>query len=265
MNTIRELFGKKIDRKIEEVIKVDQADEQTVQDELEEYIATDSIKEHFCTVYQAMADAPAEPHEGIGVWVSGFFGSGKSSFAKILGYTVAAREVGGKTASQFFKENLKDRRISDLLDFINTRIPTYAIIFDVSMDRGVRTASERITEVMYKALLRELDYAEDFDLAELEMSLEADGLLEPFRQCFERLHGSPWEKRRKVGRAVNEASAVLHHLDPSTYPQADSWARSLGQGRADVTPNLLAERTFELAERRKPGQALMFVVDEVGQ
>ncbi len=145
MNTIRELFWKKIDRKIEEVIKVDQADEQTVQDELEEYIATDSIKEHFCTVYQAMADAPAEPHEGIGVWVSGFFGSGKSSFAKILGYTVAAREVGGKTASQFFKENLKDRRISDLLDFVNTRIPTHAIIFDVSMDRGVRTASGTIS------------------------------------------------------------------------------------------------------------------------
>jgi hypothetical protein len=91
------------------------------------------------------------------------------------------------------------------------------------------------------------------------------GLLDSFRQRFQELHGSPWEKRRKVGRAVNEASAVLHHLDPRTYPHADSWARSLGQGRADVTPNLLAERTFELAARRKPGQALMFVVDEVGQ
>src|SRR6266571_4512836 len=126
MNTIRELFWKKIDRKIEEVIKVDQADEQTVQDELEEYIATDSIKEHFCTVYQAMADAPAEPHEGIGVWVSGFFGSGKSSFAKILGYTVAAREVGGKTASELFKHQVADPRVSNLVDSINARVPTEA-------------------------------------------------------------------------------------------------------------------------------------------
>lgn len=265
MKTLRELFSKKIDRKIEEVIKVDQADEATVQEELTEYIATDAIKDHFCAVYQAIADAPAEPHEGIGVWVSGFFGSGKSSFAKILGYTVAARKVCGTSASQIFIENLKDSRISTLLDFINARIPTYAVIFDVSMDRGVRTASERITEVMYKALLRELDYPEDFDLAELEISLEVDGLLETFRHAFEARHREPWERRRKLGRAVNEASAVLHELDPKTYPAADSWARSIGQGRADITPNLLAERAFDLAARRKPGHALMFVIDEVGQ
>ena len=43
------------------------------------------------------------------------------------------------------------------LDVINAKIPTHAIIFDVSMDRGVRTANERITEIMYKALLRDLE------------------------------------------------------------------------------------------------------------
>jgi hypothetical protein len=43
------------------------------------------------------------------------------------------------------------------------------------------------------------------------------------------------------------------------------WARSLGQGRADMTPNLLAERAFELASRRRAGQALIFIIDEVGQ
>src|SRR6266487_471808 len=196
---IKDLLKRDLRERIEEVIKLSQDDEETVYTEITEYVATDRIREHYRTLLRAIAEAPAEPHEGIGVWVSGFFGSGKSSFAKILGYTVAAREVGGKTASQLFKENLKDRRISDLLDYINTRIPTHAIIFDVSMDRGVRTASERITEVMYKSLLRELDYAEDFDLAELEMSLEADGLLDRFRQRFQDLHGNPWEKRRKLG------------------------------------------------------------------
>ena len=104
MKTIRELFLKRIDRRIEEVIKVDQADEETVLEELQEYVMTESIGDHFTTVYKAIADAPSEPHEGIGIWVSGFFGSGKSSFAKIIGYTVGGRTVSGQSASQIVRE-----------------------------------------------------------------------------------------------------------------------------------------------------------------
>ena len=275
MNTIRELFAKPIDRQIEEVIKVDQADEATVRDELEEYILTQSIGDHFITVYKAIADAPAEPNEGIGIWVSGFFGSGKSSFAKIVGYTVSNRKVLGLSSSEIIKQkarselaNTQAETLVAYLDVINAKIPTHAIIFDVSMDRGVRTASERITEIMYKALLRELGYAEDFDLAELEISLEADGLLDRFCQEFEATHGKSWDKSRKlVTTAFNEASAIMHKLRPDTYNSPDSWVKSLGngKGRADITPNLLAERAFELTARRKPGHALIFIIDEVGQ
>jgi len=118
---------------------------------------------------------------------------------------------------------------------------------------------------MYKALLRALDYAEDFDLAELEIGIEKGGLLEGFCREFEALHGRPWQDRRKIGRAINEASAVLSRMDPTTYPSADSWAKSIGQGRADITPNLLSERAFDLAAQRRPGHALIFIIDEVGQ
>ncbi len=266
MDTIRSLFARPIDRKIEEVIKVDQANEQTVLSELEEYIVTDSIKEHFRLVYDEIISVSKSPREGIGVWVSGFFGSGKSSFAKILGYTVAAIPVSGRPASDIFKENVKDAKISGLIDVINRTLPTHAVIFDVSMDRGIRTASERITEIMYKALLRELDYAEDFDLADLEITLEGDGKLDDFCQRFEEMHNKPWRVRRKVGTGINEASAVLHDMDATTYSSPDSWAKSLGQkGRADITPNSLAERAFELAARRKQGKSLIFIIDEVGQ
>ncbi|MDL1961435.1 MAG: BREX system P-loop protein BrxC [Deltaproteobacteria bacterium] len=266
METIRTLFAKPIERKIEEVIKVDQANEQTVLSELEEYIVTDSIKDHFRLVYDEIIAVSKSPREGIGVWVSGFFGSGKSSFAKILGYTVAAIPVSGRPASEIFKENVKDARIRGLIDVINRTLPIHAVIFDVSMDRGIRTASERITEIMYKALLRELDYAEDFDLADLEITLEGDGKLDEFCQRFEKMHNKPWRVRRKVGTGINEASAVLHAMDSMTYSSADSWAKSLGEkGRADITPNTLAERAFELASRRKPGKSLIFIIDEVGQ
>jgi len=273
MMKIKELFQMDIHRRIEEVIKVDQADQETVRNELEEYIVTDSIKGHYRQVLDAYTTARTTPTEGIGVWVSGFFGSGKSSFAKNLGYILANREVLDRKAADIFAAQVNDPRIVDLLKVVNTTIPTHAVIFDVSMDRGIRTASERITEVMYKALLRELGYVEDFDLADLEMGLEADGLLGDFEKRFEARFKQPWKKRRKIGRSLNEASAVLQEMDPTTYPQADSWVHSLGvldvdgnfKGRADISANRLAELAFELMARRQPGKALVFVIDEVGQ
>jgi hypothetical protein len=98
----------------------------------------------------------------------------------------------------------------------------------------------------------------------LEISLEADGLLDRVRDELQALHGHRWEVRRELGRGINEASAVLNKRDRDTYPSADAWAKSLGQGRADITPHLLAERAFELSQRRHPGHALIFSSDEVG-
>jgi hypothetical protein len=167
--------------------------------------------------------------------------------------------------SALFKKVAKDERISSRLDSINSRIPFHAVIFDVSMDRGVRVGNDRLTEIMYRALLRELGYAEDFDLAELEITLEGDGRLVLFEKEFERMHGKPWTERRDLGLAVNEAGAALSKLDHTTYPTADSYAHGVGKGRADITPNKLAQRAFELTKRRHPGKALIFIVDEVGQ
>jgi len=265
MKRIKDLFARPIDRKIEEVIKVDQADQETVRIELEEYVVTDSILKHYRNMYDEIIQVSKSPREGIGVWVSGFFGSGKSSFAKILGYTVAGISVLGKSAGEIFKENVKDTKISGYIGIINKTLPTHAVIFDVSMDRGVRTAGERITEIMYKALLRELDYAEDFDLAKLEITLEGDGRLDEFISDFQEIQGKPWKTRRKLGLAINEAGAVLHALDPKNHPSADSYAKSVGAGRADISANELAKAAFELTARRMPGKSLIFIIDEVGQ
>ena len=83
--TIKDLFANDISRRIEEVIKVDQADEQIIRDELGEYVVTDSIRGHLTEVLESYWETPKKPHEGVAIWVSGFFGSGKSSFAKYLG------------------------------------------------------------------------------------------------------------------------------------------------------------------------------------
>jgi hypothetical protein len=261
---IRSLFWKPIDRHIEEVIKVDQANPEAVEEEISEYEVTDSIREGFLKVLESYRATPDNPHEGIGVWISGFFGSGKSSFAKILGYILEGRAVRGKSASDLFAGRAADDRTQALLRIINERIPTTAVIFDISTDRGVRSGSERITEVMYKALLRQLEYSDDFKLAQLEIDLEGENELGEFRRRYEQKWGKRWERGRLiVNKVFNEASVILHEMDKVRYTNEDSWAHT--QFEVDISPNLLAERAYELVRRRRQGRALVFVIDEVGQ
>src|ERR1017187_2734425 len=116
MKTIGDLLTRDLSRKIEEIIQVDQADEQSVYDEITEYVATDSIREQYHHLLKAIAEAPSDPHESVGVWVSGFFGSGKSSFAKNLGYALENRTILGHSFADLFKKQLNDTATGALLD-----------------------------------------------------------------------------------------------------------------------------------------------------
>lgn len=262
---IKTLFANDIHRRIEEVIKVDQTDEEIVRDEINEYVVTDAIRSHFTQILEAYRETPNKPHEGIAIWVSGFFGSGKSSFAKMLGLAVANRTVAGESAAERFAHRAGDKKLQVLLKTINEQIPTHAVIFDVSTDRGIRSGNQTLTEIMYGLFLQSLGYAKDLDLSELEIGLEEKGQLARFEEEYRRLFKKDWATEKgKVAFALSEASRVLHSLDPDTYPMADSWVKAV-KNKADITPGKLAERVGELMKRRKPGYSLMFVVDEVGQ
>src|SRR5258708_3635909 len=138
-------------------------------------------------------------------------------------------------------------------------------MFDVSVDRAVKRSTERIAEIMYTVLLRELDYAEDFDIAELEIELEKEGKLDEFKtRCAEHYH-EEWRMVRKSALKISRASTILHDIDPATFPAADTWSQSLRNKSADITVGQFVERAFELCARRRPGKALVFVIDEVGQ
>ena len=263
--SIKSVFANDIHRRIEEVIKVDQTDEEIIRDEINEYVVTDAIRSHYTGIFDAYRETPNKPHEGIAVWVSGFFGSGKSSFAKMLGLSVANRLVAGEPAAERFSERAGDKKLSVLLKTINEKIPTHAVIFDVSTDRGIRSGNQTLTEIMYGLFLQSLGYAKDLDLSELEIGLEEKGQLSRFQEEYKRLFQKDWAAEKgKVAFALSEASRVLHSLDPDTYPVADSWVKAV-KNKADITPGKLAERAGELMKRRKPGLSLMFVVDEVGQ
>ena len=262
---IKGLFANDIHRRIEEVIKVDQTTDDILRDEINEYVVTDAIRAHYTNIFDAYGETPNKPLEGIAIWVSGFFGSGKSSFAKMVGLSVENRAVAGSPAGDRFAQRAGDNKLQVLLKAINEKIPTHAVIFDVSTDRGIRSGNQSLTEIMYGLFLQSLGYAKDLDLSELEIALEEKGQLEGFEAEYGRLFTKEWSvEKGKVAFALSEASRVLHSLEPETYPMADSWVKAV-KNKADISPGKLAERASELMKRRRLGHALMFVIDEVGQ
>src|SRR4051794_16878893 len=127
MPAIKEILARPVADNIEEVIKVDQNDAEIIKSEIAEYVMTDSILEHFLRVLDRYQETPANPHEGIGVWVSGFFGSGKSSFAKLLGLALANRDILNEGAAARLAGRRPDsKKLQVLLKQIAEKIPTDA-------------------------------------------------------------------------------------------------------------------------------------------
>ena len=91
---IKEMFEKQIDRDIQGVIIVGQSEEENVAQELDEYVVTRELQKHFAEFFSAYKKGIIGNTPKMGVWISGFFGSGKSHFLKILSYLLANKSVG---------------------------------------------------------------------------------------------------------------------------------------------------------------------------
>ncbi|WP_216905718.1 BREX system P-loop protein BrxC [Synechococcus sp. CCY 0621] len=264
---IRQLFPPgRIDRKIEEVIKVDQDDVAIVRQEIDDYILTESIERNMLRVLEGYREAPNRPSGDIAIWVAGFFGAGKSSFAKYLGLAISNRDLGGESAGDLLAQRANSLQIKALLGAIKEQIPTEAIIFDVSADRNVN-ASEALTKIFYRKLLDHLGYSSSLEVAELEIELEQQERIQAFLDGFAELYpNEDWAvAKTRLLQAMPRASAVMHALEPQTYAEKDSWLKNAREENVPITPASLAERTIELLERKHPGKQLIFVVDEVGQ
>ena len=262
---IRDLFRGDIGRPIETVIHVDLSDEQTVAHEIDEYVVTDNIRDHLEELADLYAETARNPSESTNVWVSGFFGSGKSSFAKMVGYALANPQVDGRSATERLLARTNSLKLEALLTTAHTLAPVITVFLDLSSGRDMLREGESLVLPVYRALLKRLGYSANELLAELEFTLEAEGRLQAFETAaLEATSGKAWAQVRDVALARNYASRALHIIDKATFPNADSWAR--GASAPNMDHNWLADRAIELLRRRGDGATrLVFVIDEVGQ
>ena len=266
MTRIADLLKGDFRKPIEEIIKVNNTDEETVYTELTEYIATDRIKSEYERLLRAMADAPKTPTRVWVFWISGFFGSGKSSFARTSATYLRIGQYLANRLARYSSRRSGKRISANFVEFLNSSIPCEVFMFDVQVDLSVQTNAERIAEVMYRVLLRELDYAEDYDIAELEIELEREDKLDTFKDLCQRRYKDDWRRIRKGAQKFARTSAILHDLERGTYKSEDTWLQSVKARPVQrLTVKDIVDRCFDLCAKRRPGKSLHSSSDEMGQ
>jgi len=266
--TIDQLFQKSIHRNINGVIKVAQQDDESVRQELEEYIVTKELDKHFHAFFERYTSALDTPTDKMGVWISGFFGSGKSHFLKILSYLLANQELQGKQAIEFFDEN----RISDPLLRANMTRAAHTsadvILFNIDSkaDATSKNQKDSIVKVFQKVLDEHLGYFGTVPaIAEFERTLDEQGNYLSFQQAFQTASGTSWQSARDAwGFHQDEISQALQSCRGMSAETANRLVETYDQTYS-LSVEKFACTVRQYLEKKGLQHRLIFMVDEVGQ
>jgi hypothetical protein len=280
---IGDYFEQDVTRDIPPVVYFHEQGPAELKREVDEYIITggypvddsraapDGIHEQFVRLLTHMKTEQSKPGgpELPACWISGFYGSGKSSFAKLLGLALDGRRLPD---GKFLADALLARDRSPAAgefrkawDDLTGGLDALAVVFDV----GAKARdAEHIHSVIVRQVQERLDYCPTSHLvAEYELKLELEGVWKAFEAKVREVHGKSWEQLRSHQLAEDYFSAALHALQPSLYPDATAWVNSRAgsafEGKKAADEAVVAIQ--RMLETRARGRTLFLVLDEVSQ
>ena len=265
--TLKTIFNKPVDRPIEGVIKAD--DEASLRLEIEEYVLTNEVEKRL----ESFLDAYNNYEGANGVWVSGFFGSGKSHLLKMLALLLENRQIDGASALDLFLPKCGDNEIlrGDLKRAV--AIPSKSILFNI--DQKADVISKTQIDALLAVFVKVFDemcgyYGKQGHIAQFERDLDSRGLYEQFKSAYETTADRTWKKGRE--QALLEAKNIA-----KAYAQATGGDEMQASGILDkyrsqyrVSIEDFAEQINAYIERQSTQEnqkefRLNFFVDEVGQ
>lgn len=266
---IREMFAKPIDRDLQGVIIVGQDETANVRQELEEYVVTRELQKHFADFFAAYKTGIIGNTSKTGVWISGFFGSGKSHFLKILSYLLENREIAGKKAIDYFVDDSKIADPMVLADMqLAADIPTDVVLFNIDSksDGGSKQNKDAIVNVFLKVFNEMQGYCGAMPfLADLERRLNEEGRYEEFKQKFEENYGDAWtDSRQDFDFIQDDIVDTLVDMDFMSEAAARNWCEKAAEPYK-ISIEDFAKRVKAYIDRKGNNHHVAFLVDEVGQ
>lgn len=272
---IKEMFEKEIDRDIQGVIIVGQSEAENVAQELDEYVVTKELQKHFADFFSAYKKGIAGTTPKMGVWISGFFGSGKSHFLKILSYLLANKSVGDKKAIDYFaddsltesKPKIVDRIVlADMKLAADTDTDVVLFNIDSKSDSNSKQNKDAIVNVFLKVFNEMQGFCGAMPfLADLERKLTEEGQYNEFKQKFEEVYGEAWEDSRQDFDFIqDDVVEVLTGMDFMSEAAARNWCEKAAEPY-QISIEDFAKRVKAYIDRKGNNHHVVFLVDEIGQ
>lgn len=262
---IRNMFADDINRPINGVIKVDQDADDVIEQEVREYVITRELKKHFITFFNYYGDSFDDLTADIGVWISGFFGSGKSHFLKMLSYILENKKIGDTTTVEMFRRKFEDDPATFMLIDRATRYETETILFNIDIEGSINKDKTAVLRVFAKMFYNHLGfYGENLKVAMLEQYIEQLGKTEEFRRVFEEKKGKPWVEQRRAF-AFNGKAIIPTLMEVLDMSEADATAWFRDKSSVEFSIAQLVNDIKAYVDSKPKNFRLLFMTDEVGQ
>ncbi|MGX7417613.1 BREX system P-loop protein BrxC [Carnobacterium gallinarum] len=265
---IKQLFTKDITREIKGVIKIGQSDNENRLQELEEYVVTSELQKHMQQFFSAYCHALNEPTDRMGVWISGFFGSGKSHFLKILSYLLANEPLDkGQLPIEFFDEKIENKHLFQKIKLASGQ-KNQVVLFNIDSKSESDNKQNKlaVVRVFNKVFNEMLGYSSSIPwLAHLEEILVEKGEYEKFKAFFEEESGLTWEEGRD--EVYYNEDEMVHSLVKATGRSEESARRWIenGEENYELSVDSFTKRVSKYVANQEESYRLIFMVDEMGQ
>lgn len=266
---IKDLFRDPIERYINPVIKVQEDDVNVAKQELQEYVITDQLREHF----KECLDKYLNDKNKVGYWISGWFGSGKSHFLKIFGYLLENHQFDDSSAADIFIRRDETNTLKNYIGKINETYKTTVVMFDILEEAAkLEGKVEPIEQTIYKQWLSKRGfYTGKLWVAEMEKELSDEGKYEEFVQTIEDMSNRKWEDIRPTRIGQNYIQRALVRVLPEQIPTesiAKDYIEDLKRSKsisASILADELCRYVDELDKQNGQNNRLFVIVDEIGQ
>lgn len=280
---LQELFATDVTRTIPPVVYFHDQSPERLKDEVSEYIVTggyrqddprfarvrDGIHEQYVHLLGAMTRALSQPHGPSlpNAWISGFYGSGKSSFAKLLGMSLDGLVLpDGQPLSKAWLARDTSPRAQELQqawDALQAKLDqSIAVVFDIG---GVSRGEEHIHEAVLRRVQKRLGYSSVPAVAAYELRLERDGEYPAFLQAAQAHLSEPWEQASQGNFADDDFSLVMHKRYPDRFDSSEAWFRAHAAKSGHTSAEEAVRAIRDMLQFRAPQATLFIVIDEVSQ
>ena len=267
MSKIKELFdpSKDIFKPIEKVVTFGSMHTDNLKNEISEYVVTENLKQNFEKILDKMYNGMESEANEVGIWVSGFYGSGKSSFAKYLGLGFKKEcKVDGVLFRERLINRINSNPVSQQFKILSEKFDPEIFLIDLTTQSIAGYTVAPVGTIIYNEVMKWAGYAPEEKIALLERKLELDGKLEEFKRTVNNEKNEDWDTLKFKDRLT--AKGIAQDLAPRFYEKIWKDAKSFNITKIDdiESDRDKIKQMFNLIKIRSDKDNVVFIIDEVG-